>query len=94
MTSSYPTCPVCHSDDLELVGYEDGGGDYGDELTAVYQCGVCESITAQDDLSFAIDEEVPDEPEYFPQDEDWSWDRDEDGDQAPGFEVPTIDGDT
>ncbi len=34
-------CPKCKSEDVAPSGYEDGGGDYGDELTPVYECFDC-----------------------------------------------------
>jgi DNA-directed RNA polymerase subunit RPC12/RpoP len=34
-------CPDCGSEDVALNGYEDGGGDEGDELSPVYECFDC-----------------------------------------------------
>ena len=42
-------CPMCKSEDVMLSGYEDGGGDYGDELTEAYECSDC-------GYTFGIDE--------------------------------------
>jgi len=50
----YVICPECKNDEIKLVGYEDGGGDFGDELTPIYECLTCEHV-------FSLDEA----PKYF-----------------------------
>lgn len=42
-------CQMCHSENVWLQSYEDGGGDYGDELTPWYECGECGSTFTQDE---------------------------------------------
>lgn len=35
-------CPYCGSQDVEYLGYDDGGGDYGDMITPVFRCYSCD----------------------------------------------------
>lgn len=37
------TCPVCGSEDVNLQGVDDGGGDYGDSVCDQYHCWNCDS---------------------------------------------------
>lgn len=59
-------CPQCKSENIWLSGYEDGGGDYGDDLTPWHECGDCGETFAQDEaiLVWIHDSEEP-EPRYF-----------------------------
>lgn len=41
-------CPYCGSDELEYLGIEDGGGDYGDSLTDEWKCYGCGSYFSQE----------------------------------------------
>jgi len=35
-------CPSCgEENDIAISGYEDGGGDYGDDLTPMFECFSC-----------------------------------------------------
>lgn len=35
-------CPYCNSEHSGIAsGYEDGGGDYGNELTSIFDCAEC-----------------------------------------------------
>jgi len=45
----YVICPECKNDEIKLVGYEDGGGDFGDELTPTYECLTCEHVFSVDE---------------------------------------------
>lgn len=34
-------CPVCNGHNLDYLGYQDGGGDYGEAVTEVFHCLDC-----------------------------------------------------
>jgi len=47
-------CSECGSMNFEDVGYEDGGGDYGDGFTEVYKCCDCGAVNYGDDIEAAF----------------------------------------
>jgi hypothetical protein len=35
-------CPYCGNDDARFLGFDDGGGDYGDSICEYYFCDHCQ----------------------------------------------------
>lgn len=65
------TCPYCDSSDIDYVGVEDGGGDYGDSLCDIWLCHGCGHEFEKNCVEFIepdYDEEAgaPAEPDYRP----------------------------
>lgn len=50
------TCPFCDSKAVTFLGYEDGGGDYGDQVTGMYECEDCGQHIDMSDFDW-IDED-------------------------------------
>lgn len=36
-----PECYYCHSENVEFLGADDGGGDYGDSVCDIWHCHDC-----------------------------------------------------
>jgi len=51
-------CPSCFSENTELVGYEDGAGDYGEAVSELWRCLDCDE---------RFDGQVFGEGELFPE---------------------------
>jgi len=50
------TCPYCDSEEIEYLGLEDGGGDFGDSVTETYKCLECNAHLERSDFDF-VDED-------------------------------------
>lgn len=42
-------CPYCKSWNIYLSSYEDGGGDFGDDVTGIYECSDCGASSSEDE---------------------------------------------
>lgn len=81
-------CPYCGSEDVRELGYEDGGGDYGEAVTLVYRCNECGEAFEESDLPF--DDDDPDEDDQEPP-SSGGWDEPSDG--LPCWADPDCDDD-
>lgn len=57
------TCPYCGSDLIELLGMDDGGGDYGEAVCETWDCHDCGQQFEGDCIGQAIDGNFPEEPD-------------------------------
>lgn len=48
-------CPKCGSTNVVMVGWDDGGGDYGDMICETYTCDACEYMWD----GVCVEEEIP-----------------------------------
>lgn len=56
-------CPHCGSEHSGIAsGYEDGGGDYGDDLTPIFDCTECGQWFTDDDGFIGYEEQPDDNP--------------------------------
>lgn len=58
-------CIYCDSENLFVTGYEDGGGDYGDDVTEVLQCEDCGASMPEDQAfwGWETDDDSPEDGE-------------------------------
>lgn len=56
-------CPHCQSEDVQIDGYEDGGGDYGEDLTPVFICNDCGYGFSEDEGFWGYECEPDEKPE-------------------------------
>jgi len=45
-------CPFCGAEEIRELGYEDGGGDYGESLTLMWKCNICGEVWEEQDQAF------------------------------------------
>lgn len=55
-------CPYCGSENIRELGYEDGGGDYGEAVTLAYCCDNCGEHFEESDLDVLEDDDQDDQP--------------------------------
>lgn len=56
-------CPYCKSERIQIDGYEDGGGDDGEGLTAVYICADCGMWSYEDEAFWGYEGQPDDNPD-------------------------------
>lgn len=56
-------CPYCSSEHIQIDGYEDGGGDDGESLTAVYICKDCGMSSSEDEAFWGYEGQPDDNPD-------------------------------
>jgi len=57
------SCLFCQSEHVYIDGYEDGGGDYGEDVTAVYRCPDCGMTMAEDEAFWGYEVQPDDNPD-------------------------------
>lgn len=55
-------CPYCNNE-MEYVGVNDGGGDYGSAICDEYQCPVCDWIEETDCIEY---DDEPSDGDMYP----------------------------
>jgi transposase-like protein len=56
-------CPYCQSEHIHIDGYEDGGGDFGEDLTGVYLCEDCGMSSSEDEALWGYEDQPDDNPD-------------------------------
>lgn len=65
MKYTYYVCPDCGSDNVYHWGYDDGCGNYGEELCEIWKCGNCDYVGDLDYFDMKIEDENKDDSTTF-----------------------------